>query len=231
MTAVLLALVLFLGGDPTAAERAYRAGRYQEAYELYREALAQPGAAAGEILCNLGNCAYRLGRHAEAVLHYRRALLRLPGDRELSFHLHLAERQLGTAAADAPAAPRWTHAVDRLPAAAVLALVAGLQSLGLLALVFARGAAARILGAVFVGLGLALAGHRARREWFPGPPEGVVLAPEIALRAAPDSGLPPVLRLRAGEVVRIEERGPSWLRVRHDLVRGFTEPAGVGVVD
>lgn len=228
---IALLCALFLGaGDLGRAERAYRAGQYGEALTLFQAALDAPGAPQGPLLYNLGNCAYRLGRHAEAVLYYRRAQLRLPRDPELEFNLRLTERRLGV---DAPVSESFVAAFfDSFTPSALLWLVGGLQGVGLVGLVLLRRRrAARFGMALLVLLALAGAARLAQTQWFPGPPSGVVLASEISLRSAPRADRAVTLELEAGETVRVQESSERWIRVVHARGSGWTERAGVGVVD
>jgi hypothetical protein len=80
---------------------------------------------------------------------------------------------------------------------------------------------------------LAVTGDYAQRRWFPGPPLGVVLLPQIELRSEPRADLPVVLTIKAGEEVRVENAGAAdrWVFVRHAEGRGWTAASGVGVVD
>lgn len=226
----LLCAGLLGAGDLAEAERAYRAGRYEEAQARFEAALSEPGAAQGAVLYNLGNCAFRLGREAEAVLYYRRADLRLPRDPEVLFNLHLAEARLGLAPAAGTSGP--VALVAALPPGALLALASGLQGAGLLGLVLLRPRpAARLLCALLVLLGLACAARLVQVQWFPGPLQGVVLSPRVALRPAPDPEQPANLELSAGELVRVLDLAQRWTRIRHARGSGWTERDGVGLVD
>jgi len=229
MIPTILAALLLLTADADLAEREYRAGRYERAEALYRAALAEPDAAEGPLLYDLGNCAFRLGRHAEAVLLYRRALLRLPRDREARVNLRLAEQRLGLE----PTGDRSADLafLEAIPPGALLFCVVGLQTAGLLGLLLLRRRSARAGMALLVLLSLPGALRLVRTRWLPAPREGVVLAEEIGLRPEPHAGLAVLLELEAGETVRIEELSDRWVKVVHPRGSGWTERAGVGVVD
>ena len=70
-----------------------------------------------------------------------------------------------------------------------------------------------------------------QRQWFPAAPEGVVMDHKIKVRTEPHAGMPVIVELRAGEIVRVEESSDRWARIVHVRGRGWTERAGVGVVD
>jgi hypothetical protein len=58
-----------------------------------------------------------------------------------------------------------------------------------------------------------------------------VLAKEIGLRPEPHRDAAVSVRLRAGESLVVEERSDRWARVVHPRGSGWTERAGVGVVE
>ncbi len=228
-----LLLALLLGNGPAQAERAYEAGEFAEALALYQAALEEPGAAEGSLLYDMGNCAFRLGRLAEAALFYRRALVRMPRDEDAEHNLRLAERRLGLEAPlGVPLSALAVRATDALAPGLLLALAAALETIGLLGVVFLRRRrAAQLSAALLLLLALAAAGRLAERRWFPGPPEAVVLSAEIALRAEPHAEVPAILRLKAGETVRVLERSDRWSRVLHAHGGGWTESTGLGLVE
>jgi tetratricopeptide (TPR) repeat protein len=219
--------------DLGQAEEAYHAGRYGEALAAYQAVLPEPGAAQGAVLYNMGNCAYRMGRYAEAALFYRCAQLRLPRDRSIAFNLSLAEQQLGL---DTPERESFGKAMvalmDSFTPGQCLALVGVLQCVGLAGLVLLRRRRAACYAmALVVLLALAGAARLAQTQWFPVPAEGVVLNDEIALRPEPHVDLNAVHELEAGETVCVMERSDRWIRVVHEKGEGWTERAGVGIVD
>jgi tetratricopeptide (TPR) repeat protein len=227
MIAPFLAMLLAVsaGGDLAEAERAYRAGQFRAAHAAFTAALSEPGVPRGPLLYDLGNCAYRLGSYAEATFHYRRAQLLLPRDPELAFNLALASRHLGI---DPPSRPILSFLTGR----ELLSLVTALQTAGLLGfLLLRRRRFARRCAALLVVLGLAGAVRLVQAHWFPGAPEGVVLTEELGLRSEPRDGLPVAHRLKAGDLVVVVERSDHWLKVTHGTFGGWTERAGVGVVE
>ncbi|TDJ65970.1 MAG: tetratricopeptide repeat protein [Planctomycetota bacterium] len=234
MIALLLGLLLgspFGPPDLGQAERDYRAGRFEAALTLFEAALSAPDAPQGGVLYDMGNCAFRLGRHAEAIWHYRRAALRIPNDPEVRFNLRLAQRELGLAAEQ----ERWLSGVfaplDSLPPWGRLFLVGAVQATGLAGLVLARRRSAVRAGLLLLALlGLLGAARLAREAWFAPLPEGVVLA-ATGLRAEPSADRPVTLALRPGETVRVSRTTEGWVKVESPRGRGWTESAGVGVVD
>lgn len=91
-----LALLLLGGfgiGDLERGNRLYRAGRYAEAVEAYRAALAD-GTDTPQLRYNLGTALVRLGRYEEGETHLRAALSAIDPDlRERTFY-NLGNRYL-----------------------------------------------------------------------------------------------------------------------------------------
>jgi Bacterial SH3 domain len=217
-----------LKASPAArADRAFATARYEEAFALYGAALDATAAGDGAVLFDLGSAAWRLGRHAEALLFWRRAALRLPRDPEVAFNVSFAERQLEVEAAKSDAV---FAVLSRFARGERLAAGAALAAAALVGMIFARRRrlALVLLAATFL-LGLALIAHAL--GWIAGAPRGVVLAPEIGLREQPHRDSAAGLRLRAGETVRVAEHSDRWARVVHARGSGWTERAGIGVVE
>ncbi|MFQ5504758.1 MAG: tetratricopeptide repeat protein [Planctomycetota bacterium] len=226
MLALLFGLCLVLGdsGELERAERAWRAGRYGEAFAAYERALSDPELPRGALLYNLGNCAYRRGRRAEALLYYRRARLHMPDDGELLFNLRLVLNELGLESGEG-----WRDPISPAP---LLLLVTLLQSAGLLGLLLPglRRRARRLL-LLCLPLGLLGAARLVQTRCLPSPLEAVVLAERIVLRPEPHRDLAPVLELEAGQLLRVAEASDRWLRVLHPLGSGWTEARTVGLIE
>ena len=91
---IFVSLVLLISGvlnanafDYTKAEEAYRQKNYEEAAELFSQAIEKEGMSAG-LLYNLGNSYYRLGKDGEAVLCYERAKKLDPGNETINQNLN-----------------------------------------------------------------------------------------------------------------------------------------------
>lgn len=235
MIAFVFALLIGLmsaSASPAQAERAYRTGRFDEAYEIYQQALSEPDLAKGPLLYNLGNCAYRLGRHTEALHYYRRAQLRMPRDQQLEFNLRLTERALGID----PRAEMSFIAVllawlDQFAPALLLALAGGLQAIGLAGLLLLRAQrTTRRALALAVLLGLVLSVRLLQVQFLASPPDAIALASKIELRPEPHLDLPVTLEVNAGETLRVEDLSDRWARVVHSSGSGWTERRGIGLI-
>lgn len=95
------------------ADSAYTADNFQEAAELYLQALHTDGASA-ELLYNLGNCYYRLGRPGQAIVNYERALRLDPSMEDARFNRDFVNARI----ADRPG-ERGTFLSNALDAAAL----------------------------------------------------------------------------------------------------------------
>jgi tetratricopeptide (TPR) repeat protein len=242
MTAIWFGLMLFLGGGDgsdqsgtstwSRAERAYRSGQYETASALFDGTRSDPTIARGPALYNLGNCAYRLGRYVDAALYYRRALVRMPRDPEVTFNLSLAERQMGIEAPARSLVGSVILRAQQLPPEILLLLAAAIQGMGFFGLMrMGRGRRARVAMVLLVLTGVLGTLGLGYDSLFPGPPVAMVLASEITLRPEPHSSLGITLKLEAGAIVRVEEMSDRWARIIHPRGEGWTERAGLGLVN
>jgi tetratricopeptide (TPR) repeat protein len=72
------------------ANTAYSAKDFQQAAQLYEQAITENGESAA-VYYNLGNAYYRLNKIAPALLNYERALLLDPGNKDIRFNLEIAK--------------------------------------------------------------------------------------------------------------------------------------------
>ncbi len=217
--------------DLERAERAYRAGDFQQAHALYTAALQAGDVPRGAVLFHLGNCAYRLGQRAEAIWCYRRALLRLPRDPEVRGNLRLVEAQLGVEPPPSSLGSALRTPLEVLTQRELLALASVLQAGGLLGFLTAQRRNARRGMALLVALGLGCGAHLLHRTWLAAPSHAVVLDHGGTLHAQAEASTKPLLTLRAGEALSVESIGEQWLEVTHALSHGFVERARVGLVE
>ena len=88
----LLACPVWASTNMEDADNAYMQENYQEAAELYEQAL-QSGANA-DVYYNLGNTYYRLKDMGRAVLNYERALLLDPANEDIQYNLDICKSKL-----------------------------------------------------------------------------------------------------------------------------------------
>ena len=220
--------VFGLRASPSSrGDHAFATGRYEEALSLFESALAREGANDGVLLFDLGGASWRLGRHADALWFWRRAALLLPRDAELAFNVQFAERQLEVDPPRPGAIERALAAFTRTERIAAGAAIAAAALVALVGLRRRRGVA--VLCALAAVLCLALLARALGCP--PSAPRGVVLSKEIGLRAEPHGETAVSVKLKAGETVVVEERSDRWARVAHPRGSGWTERAGIGVVE
>lgn len=216
--------------DPGAT--AFAAGRFDAAFAAYQAMLDDPEAARADVAFNLGVCAYRLGQDPQAALWFRRASRHAPRDPAIRFNLALTEARLGVD--NTPTSPL---AMARAAAAAftpgeLLLLTASLQGVGLVGLVVARRRRLLRLAARLVfAFGLLAATPLVLGAIFGGAPEGVVLAPDLALQSAPEATSPASAHLSGGELVRVHEQTEAWLRVEHPRGAGWVPRGALGLIE
>ena len=141
----------------------------------------------------------------------------------------MAEQQLGidASAVTIPFGTAVTRLADRFTGGELLVLVNFLQGIGLLGLLLTRGCFTRIIMLLLLLLGLSGAARLVQAKCFPGPPEGVVIAEEIALRIEPHADLAVTHELKAGETVHINEMSDRWARITHKEAAGQSAQASV----
>ena len=66
---------------------------------------------------------------------------------------------------------------------------------------------------------------------FPGPPQAMVISSEAAVRAEPHTSLGVILKIEAGDVVRVAEMSDRWARIIHDHGTGWTERKYLGLIE
>jgi hypothetical protein len=210
-------------GAVTAANRLYEAGNYGEAIQVY-EQLAAQGVEDSVLFYNLGNAYYRTGDLGRAILNFRRAAELDPRDPDIRANLALANAQ-----ADDPfpqAAPGPVNTLANLTRnwltlneTAVLALglwfVAGL---GLLIIwrmepgKLRNGAKyAWMIVILFLLIGGLSLGSRIYSEST--RPEGIVVAPVVAVSNGPGAEYDTGISLTSGAPVSLVETQGPWARL------------------
>jgi hypothetical protein len=207
----------------TAGNRLAAAGNYAEAIQVYEGLVAQE-VQDSALFYNLGNAYYYQGDLGRAILNYERAAQLAPRDADIRANLAQARAQAGDPFLASPAGPlgiltgltqRWLNINEAAVLALALWFAAGAA---LLAYRFARPSRAKdglryaallaiLLMAVF---GLSL-GARVYAEQA--MPEGIVIAPTIALSSEPGSQYATGYNLNGGTAVNILETRGDWARL------------------
>lgn len=208
--------------------RAYAAAGYNQASELFEEAL-QHGLAPG-LLHNLGNAHWQCGRPGPAVLAWERALWLDPYSRNTRANLRLARKTLQL---DQPELTWYEICSTWLPVNA-WAVLAGLSLWVGLGAVWLPGvlrwrkaewhqAVAAAGFAVFLLTVPAMAGVHTRSKL------AVILNAQTPLRLTPTKEAQVLAKLPAGDVVRVERQRGAYLYVRAgNDAAGWVQRAQVG---
>jgi tetratricopeptide (TPR) repeat protein len=217
------------------ADRAYREGRYQAAYDGYQQEL-RTGGPAGELLYNLGNAAWRLNQPGRAILYYERARLLLPRDADLAYNLNHVRGQLRDLTPEATdfsdmafswlgsltlAEVFWFFAAANLLFWSHLALRLVTRAEWTYSLLFLLLALWLLAGACF--------GIKWRQ--VSGDDRAVILQPEVGVLAGPDARDTVLFKLHEGTVVRRVRSEDAWSLIRlPDGKRGWLRSDAVAAI-
>lgn len=210
-------------GAVTAANRLFEAGNYGEAIQVY-EQLATQGIEDSALFYNLGNAYYRSGDLGRAILNFRRAAELDPRDPDIRANLALAETQAEDPFAQAAPGPLSTLANltgnwMTLNETAILALgLWFLVGFGLLIIWRLEPGKLRsgvqyvwIVVLLFFLLGGLSLGSRIYTERA--TPDGIVVAPVVAVSDGPGAEYDSGINLTSGAPVSLVETRGSWARI------------------
>jgi hypothetical protein len=236
---LLAGTALLTAGQPAntaamaAGNRLAAAGNYDEAIQVYEQLLDQD-VHDSALFYNLGNAYYLKGDLGRAILNYQRAAQLAPRDGDIKANLDLARQQAGDPFLASPSGPlgiltgmtqRWLNINET----AVLALAFWfLAGAALLAMRLAKPGRAHnglryaaVTGIFLMLLFGASLGARVFAERT--QPEGIVIAPTIALSSEPGGQGATGYSLTGGTTVNILETRGSWARLASpdDSVEGW----------
>jgi hypothetical protein len=210
-------------GAVTAANRLFEAGNYGEAIQVYEQLVAQ-GVEDSALFYNLGNAYYRNGDLGRAILNLRRAAELDPRDTDIQANLALAQSQAEDPFAETAPGPldtlaKLTNHLLTLNETAILAL--GLWFLtGFGLLIIWRLEPGKLRSGVqyawlVVLLFLLLAGLSLGSRIYSesAKPEGIVVAPVVAVSSGPGAGDDSGISLTSGAPVSLVETRDSWARL------------------
>jgi tetratricopeptide (TPR) repeat protein len=200
------------------ADRAYREGHYQAAFDSYHQLLRAEGAT-GHLLYNLGNAAFRLNQTGRAILYYERARTLLPRDADLRFNLGHVREQVRDDIPESEGLVRaaffWLDSVT-LPELFWCFAAANLLFWGVLAArLFSRAEWTSSLLFLLLALWV-LAGSSFGLKWQQARTDdrAVVLQTEVSVFAGPDSRDTVLFKLHEGAIVRVERTEEGWSLAR-----------------
>ena len=217
----------------SAANRLAAAGNYAEAIQVY-EGLVTQEVQDSALFYNLGNAYYYQGDLGRAILNYERAAQLAPRDADIKANLAQARARAGDPFLASPAGPlgsltgltqRWLNINEAAVLTLALWFVAGAL---LLARRFAGPSRAKeslryaaLIAILLVAvLGLSL-GARVYAEHT--LPEGIVIAPTVALSSEPGNQYATGYSLNGGTAVNILETRGDWARLAapDDSIEGW----------
>ncbi len=226
----------------SAANSLYEAGNYQQAAQIYQQLLDQ-GVKDGDLYYNLGSAYYMQGELGHAIVNYQRAAELSPRDEDIRSNLALAQSQVGSPFPDEAPTPvesladltgRWLSlneiAIIALGLWFLLGLLlfagrlfdpgslrSGIQYVALLVLILVLMAG--------ISLGSRLYTDRSA-------PEGVVVAPIVAVSSEPGEQYVTELNLISGTSVGIAETSGDWIRlsVPGNAVQGWVPAEAIDTV-
>ena len=217
----------------SAANQLYQAGNYSDAIRIYEQLIAQ-GVEDSSIYYNLGNTYYRQGDLGRAVLNYQRAAQLDPRDPDIEANLELA-RSLAefpfTATAPGPLGAlakltsRWLTLNETAVVALTFWFLAGFLFLawrllepGKVRSTLQYGAVAALFILALAGLSLGSRIYAERTQ-----PEGVVVAPVVAVSSEPGEQFITDFSLRSGTEVSLVETQGNWARlaIPGDAIEGW----------
>jgi TPR repeat protein len=207
----------------TAANRLFEAGNYGEAIQVY-EQLSSQGVEDSVLFYNLGNAYYRNGDLGRAILNFRRAAELDPRDPDIRANLALASAQANDPFHEAAPGPlnslaNVTRTWLTLNETAILALgLWFLAGFGLLIIwrmepgKFRAGVQYAwiivILLLLISGLSLGSRIYTERTR-----PEGIVVAPVVAISNGPGAEYDSGINLTSGAPVKLVETQGPWARI------------------
>ncbi len=206
-----------------AANQLYATNHYAEAAQIYEQQLER-GVEDSMLYFNLGNAYFQQGDLGRAVLNYQRAAHLDPRDADIQANLELARAQTTELFAAEPSGPMAVLAdlTGWLTLNETAVIVLGFWFL-LSFIILARrqsqtdksnkwlGYVVVIVVALLLISGLSL-GSRAILEQT--QPEGVVIAPTVAVSSGPGLDLATGMNLLSGTEINVVETQGEWVRVK-----------------
>jgi len=206
-----------------AANRLYQAGNYDDTTRIYEQLLAQ-GIEDSTVYYNLGNAYYRKGDLGRAILNYQRAAQLSPRDPEIQANLALARSMAdmpatleapGPLGALANLSSRWITLNESALLALLFWFVAGFLFLAWRMTastgrrpILKYGAIIALVLLAFTTLSL---GARIYAE--SNQPEGVVIAPVVAVSSEPGEEYSTEFNLHSGTEVNLGETKGQWVQL------------------
>jgi len=207
----------------SAANNLYETGHYSEAVQIYEQLIDQ-GYRDSAIFYNLGNTYFQQKDYARAILNYRRASLLEPRDQQIQDNLELAQERAniemlviapGPLSVTADLTGRWLNLNETAILATILWFIAGLLFFSWR--LFSNEDSASTFRNVGFGftflLLLVMVSLGGRLLIEKNNPEGIVVAPVVALRDEPGDQNTTGIEIKAGAPVDLLEQRGDWIHL------------------
>jgi len=207
----------------SAANRLYEAGNYDEASKIYTQLISQ-GVQSSAVYFNLGNAYYQQGDLGRSILNYQRAAHLDPRDKDIRSNLEMARDSAVDIYPQEPGGPiilvanltgNWLT-----PNETAWLLLSLWFLLGFLVMIRAQlnSHGARhgveyvlLLTVLFLMIGGLSFGSRVYLERM--QPDGVIVAPVVAVSSAPNVEENSDFQLHSGTEVQVIETLGDWIRL------------------
>jgi tetratricopeptide (TPR) repeat protein len=207
----------------SAANNLYETGHYTEAVQIYKQLIDQ-GYRDSALFYNLGNTYFQQKDYARAILNYRRASLLEPRDRHIQDNLNLAQEMANLeipAIAPGPLTVvgdltgRWLNLNETAILAIGLWFITGTFFFSWRLFSNEKSASALRNGGIGVAslLLLVLLSLGGRLLIEKNNPEGIVVAPVVALRSEPGDQYATGVEIKAGAPVGLLEQRGDWIHL------------------
>ena len=207
----------------SAANNLYETGHYTEAVQIYEQLIDQ-GYRDSALFYNLGNTYFQQRDYARAILNYRRASLLEPRDQYIQDNLNLAQEKAnleipaiapGPLTVVADLTSRWLNLNETAILAIGLWFIASLLFFSWRLFSNENSASALRNGGIgFASLlllvMLSLGGRLLIEK---NNPEGIVVAPVVALRSEPGDQYATGVEIKAGAPVDLLEQRGDWIHL------------------
>ena len=225
-----------INDDFLAAGKAYEAGDWSRAIQIYEALISHAGFSAS--LCyNLANSYARNGQTGKAVLGYERALRLAPGDADIRHNLELLRQEKGLSQEEISLVHR-AGALLGLNQWAVLTAIL-LAALALSQFVtwrfsFSTGLSSSLTGLCLLLLGISSAGIALQYQSWQ---QAVIIAPKASLLISPFAGAASTGVIEEGRLVRIIKSHDNYALIKDEIGRSgwipnlFFEPIAMTMAD
>ena len=206
------------------ANKAYSAGSYNVAADLYQSVVAA-GYASPELFYNMGNTYFKMNDYARAILWYERARRLDPGNEDINFNLNVANTKISDKIEPLPELfyKRWFNgllqlfSVDTWAMMCVFMFIAGLS--GLVLYIASRVLILRKFGfwsafSLFFLSGFSFLFAWSGYNFTKSASEAIVFAPTITVKSSPDEKSTDLFVIHEGTKIRLLDNISGWYEIR-----------------